>query len=211
MSDGETFRIDVDLSQVDETIRYVEAMEQEQEPRLKTEFKLRAFMRTVFNKNAITDPDSLAKEVLRALDPQDERAALEQALRMAAQNFLTHARGSLTSLGGRTALDTHSERAAGGRTTSSKSWKTQGSREFWGAQLEQAWFVGHGQWTALGDLDAAALTSIAEHREMLSTANAKEAAGAREWIALLEQHGAATVRKLPLLVLRERLEGGAAA
>lgn len=175
------------------------------------EFKLRAFMRTVFNKNAITDPDSLAKEVLRALDPTDERAALEQALRMVAQNFLTNARGSLTSLGGHGDDDTHGSTAAGGRSTSNKSWKTRGSREFWRGRLENPWFIGDRQWVALGDLDVAALVRIAEHREMLSVANTKEAQAAHEWAALLVEHGAPTIRKLPVSVLRERLTNGVAA
>lgn len=176
------------------------------------EFKLRAFMRTVFNKNTITDPDALAKEVLRALDPQDERAALEQALRSVAQNFLTHARGSLTSLGDKTRSDDHGHPAAGGRTTSSKSWKTQGSREFWRARLEELYCAGPDRtWLALGDCDVTALVSIAEHRDMLAAANAKAAQEFHDWAALLVEHGATTVRKLPVSVLRERLAGGAAA
>jgi len=178
-----------------------------------TEFKLRKFMRTVFESSAVTDPESLAKEVLVQLDPKDERAALEQALRMVAQNFLTHARGSLTSLGGHERVDPQSSSAAGGRTTSSKSWKTRGSREFWQKRLEELVHIEgpDRQWIALGDCDVKALLSIAEHRDMLSTANAKEAAGAREWAALLEQHGVTTVRKLPESVLRGRLQGEVAA
>src|SRR5882757_9731815 len=89
-----------------------------------SEFKLRRFVRTVFESSAITDPESLAKEVLVQLDPKDERAALEQALRLVAQNYLTHARGSLTSLGGHMARDAQARRVAEGRTTSTKSWKT---------------------------------------------------------------------------------------
>lgn len=178
-----------------------------------TEFKLRRFVRTVFESSTITDPDTLAKEVLRALDPKDERAALEQALRMVAQNFLTGARGSLTSLGGQPMRDSQPESAAEGRTTSAKSWKTAGSRQYWQKRLEDLIHVDgpDSQWVALGDCDVAALTHIAEHRDMLSVANAKEAAGAREWVALLELHGVTTVRKLPESVLRERLQGEVAA
>jgi hypothetical protein len=180
---------------------------------VETEFKLRRFVRTVFESSAITDPDSLAKEVLRALDPKDERAALEQALRLVAQNYLTHARGSLTSLGGQSGVDAQSSPAAKGRTTSTKSWKTAGSRQFWQKRLEELQHIEgpDRQWIALGDCDVTALLSIAEHRDMLATANAKEAAGAREWAALLTQHNVATVRKLPESVLRERLQGDVAA
>lgn len=177
-----------------------------------TEFKLRRFVRTVFESGAVTDPESLAKEVLVQLDPADERAALEQALRLVAQNFLTHARGSLTSSGGHQWIDTREGHVAGGRP-STKSWKTRASREFWRKRLEDLVHVNgpDGQWIALGDCDATALLRIAEHRDMLSAANAREAAGAREWAALLEQHGAATVRKLPESVLRARLQGEVAA
>jgi hypothetical protein len=176
-----------------------------------TEFKLRRFVRTVFESSTITDPDTLAKEVLRALDPKDERAALEQALRMVAQNFLTQARGSLTSLGGQSRSDAHTSRAAEGRTAYRPGWKVRGSREFWLEKLEKPFHIEGPDWLPLGDLGIIALTRIAEHRDMLSATNAKEAAGAREWAALLELHGVTTVRKLPESVLRERLQGEVAA
>lgn len=177
-----------------------------------TEFKLPRFVRTVFESStAITDPDTLAKEVLRALEPRDEHAALEQALRLVAQNFLTKARGSLTSLGGRSRCDAHNPPVTEGRTTSSKSWKTRGSREFWQDRLEKPFHVEGPEWVLLGDLGVPALTRIAEHRDVLSVTNAKEAAGAREWAALLVQHDVAIIRKLPESVLRERLQGEAAA
>lgn len=177
-----------------------------------TEFKLHQFARTTLEQAVgITDPESLAKEMLVQLDPSNERAALEQAFRGVAQNCLTHARGSLTSLGGQAGSDAHHHSAAKGRTTSSKSWKTAGSREYWRDRLEKVWFIGDGQWVALGDLDAAALLAIASHRDMLSAANAKEASGAREWAALLTQHNVTTIRKLPDSVLRERLQGDVAA
>jgi hypothetical protein len=178
-----------------------------------SEFKLRRFVRTVFESSAITDPESLAKEVLVQLDPKNERAALEQALRLVAQNYLTHARGSLTSLGGHMARDAHPPAVAEGRTTSTKSWKTAGSRQFWQKRLEELVHIEgeNHQWIALGDCDVTALLSIAAHRDMLSTANAREAAGAREWAALLTQHNVTTVRKLPESVLRNRLQGDVAA
>ena len=176
-----------------------------------SDFKLRKFVRTVFNDSTVTDPESLAKEVLAQLPAEDERAALEQAMRMVAQNFLTHARGSLTSLGGQTPHGTYSAAAAGGRT-SSKSWKTRGSREFWRKRLEELYCGGPDQtWLSLGDCDVAALARLAERGDMLAAANAKTAAEAREWAALLERHHVDTVRQLPEDVLRERLQGGAAA
>lgn len=187
-----------------------------------SEFHLRSFIRSVYNEAEAGDPQTLAKEVFRRLEHETDlaRAALEQALPQVCQNFLSKERGPLTSLGGHGAVagNGHNDHAAQGGTPRAGSWKngnSSGSQrpdEYWQRRLEEAHSIGRGtDWIKLGDCDILALGKMADYREHLSAANMAQAAGAREWSALLVKHNVRTVRQLPEDVLRERLSRSAAA
>jgi hypothetical protein len=183
-----------------------------------SDFDLRTFVRGVFHSSTATDPKALAKETLARLSPEDERAALEQAMPLVAQNFLSSARGSLTSLGG--AHVNRGAHLASGATEgiptptadSARSWKTKASREYWRERLEDPFCAGpDGTWLPLGDCDVPAFARIKERADMLVAANQRTSRGADEWIELLVEHGVTRARDLPEAVLRHRLQGGAAA
>lgn len=186
-------------------------------------FHLRSFIRSVYNETEAGDPQTLAKEVFRRLEHETDltRAALEQALPLVCQNFLSTNRGPLSSLGGHSvpAGNGQDSSVAQGRTPRAGSWRNgnpSGSRspsEHWRKRLEEDHSIGGRgtDWIKLGDCDISALSKMAEYREHLSAANMRGAVGAREWSALLVEHNVRTVRQLPESVLRERLSRSAAA
>lgn len=167
------------------------------------EFSLRKYIRSVWNDSNAGDPHTLAKEVFRRLEaePFFARAALEQALPMVCQNFLSTARGPLTSL----ARESHASAAAQGKTPRTGSWKNRGFSEHWMKRLEEPFSYGSKNWAALGDCTVEIFEQMSEYREHLASANKSQAVGARECAALLREHNVTFFRQLPKHVLRERL------
>lgn len=182
-----------------------------------SEFHLRTFIKEVMRDSGADSPRSLAHEVLNRLEESQLRDALAQALPLVCQNFLSTARGPLTA-----PRTLHREMAGAGvgsstsgasqarvrmpRTTSWKNGHGDPSAR-WRARLEEPFGYGSSEWAALGDCTVKILSRMAEWRDSLARKNQEQAAGAREWIELLETYEVETIRQLPEEVLRQRLGG----
>lgn len=171
-------------------------------------FSLRALIREVCATSTITDPTTLAKEVGRRI-PQDAlRDALDEALPVVVQHFVSRSRGSIDSLADQGRSDTHN--AVVGKAPN-RSHKVAAIRAGWQKQLRDRIAVGpdRSDWKFLGDCGRADLAYAAGLRRNHAAANRAAAERLEALAALLTQHRVDRVAELPTTVLAATFEAAA--
>lgn len=165
-------------------------------------FSLRALIREVADTSSLTNDDELAKEVLSRIDKVDERAALEQAMPLVIQRFLSRDHRPLTFPRPQTPSGDHSEAATHTHgvaegPTPFRSRKVRSIRSAWQQQLNARVNVGHKSRKFFGDCTAADLAFLAKHRRELAAANATTAAYLEALTRLMGEYEVETVREIP--------------
>jgi hypothetical protein len=167
-------------------------------------FSLYSFITEVRKEYPTLGPNELTDEVLAALPPEHERAALEQSLRHTVSAAITKTTTNRPFLVPQ--RDKQPER------DSSRSWKTAASRGRWERFLEEPFHIAPGttRWIAFGDCTVDDLVQGSQSRRVAAQNLISSASAIEEWTELLVRHGVRRVRELPQSVLRERLERAAA-
>lgn len=197
-----------------------------------TDFNLRRLVREVMATSTMSDPGDLAVEVSRRIDPDDCRAALDQALRQYVREEITRmrmrhvpvaepyrpsptlapvippARSTMTLTEAQPAVARPVKLPA--PVLPVRSAKVAGIRDWWTRELRNPIHVGGKQWVRLGDCTFDDLMFAAAERRDLAERNAARAESFGKLAEAVKAAGVGRVRDLPTDVLSAHFAGAAA-
>lgn len=167
------------------------------------EFDLKALIREVADESQHADPGAIAEEVAKRVPNKHLRSAFREMLRPFVRQLVATGRTFPAPMTRETASTGSSDTKP---RPANRSWKRTGIYR-WASVLRERVHVGASDWKFLGDCDRDDLGFIASERRTLAEANLLKAEQYEKLLALLDEHGAATVRDLPEKALEDTFGG----